>query len=353
MYGFIDYARGGLFCLNNFLRPRHKKLSQLMIYATTRCQSHCRHCNIWQKPHVDLPLATIRELMASHCVTRNTTVGLEGGEFFLHPESEEIMRFFASHHPNYTLLTNGLTARVVDLSLRYRPRRVYVSLDGDRDTYRVMRGCDGFDSALRVVRALKDRIPVSLMFCLSPWNSFRDMEFVIQLARSLDVDVRIGIYGQMAFFDTTRALLSAEGFAKSIPHSLRQTTENYDFVMLYDEWRRGNLRLRCHSILNQLVVHSNGDVPLCQNLAVKLGNVHRQPLDEIFNGAESCARQCRYARHCNACWINFHRKFDIIMVRTLERVLPKCLIERVYGPYQWAADTNMTYRKKINEVSNS
>ena len=86
---------------------------------------------------------------------------------------------------------------------------------------------------------------------------------------------------------------------------------------------------------------------------VKLGNVHRQPLDEIFNGAESCARQCRYARHCNACWINFHRKFDIIMVRTLERVLPKYLIERVYGPYQWEADTNMTYRKKINEESNS
>lgn len=352
MYGFIDYARGGLFCLNNFLRPRHKKLSQLMIYATTRCQSHCRHCNIWQKPHADLPLAVIKELMASRCVTRETTVGLEGGEFVLHPEAEAILRFFADTHPNFTLLTNGLAAeRVIDFSMRYKPRRVYVSLDGDRDTYRVMRGCDGYYRAIRVVRALKDHIPVSLMFCLSPWNSFRDMEFVVRLAQRLDVDVRIGIYGEMAFFDTTRALLSPDGFA-NIPPCVRETTENVDFVMLYDEWRRGTLRLRCHSILNQLVIHTNGDVPLCQNLAVKLGNIYRQSLDEIFNGAESCRRQCRYTR-CNACWINFHRKFDIIMLRTLERLLPKRLIERVYGPYQWAEDASLTYKKKMYEALHS
>ena len=44
MYKFGDYIHNGLLYVNNMLLPRHKKLSQLMIYATTVCQSKCRHC---------------------------------------------------------------------------------------------------------------------------------------------------------------------------------------------------------------------------------------------------------------------------------------------------------------------
>ena len=49
MYSIYDYAYNGLIYLNNVMRPRHKRLSQLMIYSTTLCQSKCKHCNIWQK----------------------------------------------------------------------------------------------------------------------------------------------------------------------------------------------------------------------------------------------------------------------------------------------------------------
>ena len=35
------------------------------------------------------------------------------------------------------------------------------------------------DEIKKVVDALKDEVPLSLMFCLSPWNSFEDMAFVI------------------------------------------------------------------------------------------------------------------------------------------------------------------------------
>ena len=46
MYSIYDYAYNGLLYLNNMMRPRHKRLSQLMIYSTTACQSRCKHCNI-------------------------------------------------------------------------------------------------------------------------------------------------------------------------------------------------------------------------------------------------------------------------------------------------------------------
>lgn len=349
MYSIYDYAYNGLLYLNNIMRPRKKRLSQLMIYSTTLCQSKCKHCNIWQKRPVEhLSLNDIQQIMQSRCVTQRTTVGLEGGEFILHPQANEIMAWFHEHHPNYTLLTNGLAPqRVIDAVRSYKPRHLYVSLDGNRTTYQRMRGCDGFNRVIEVVETLKDEVPLSLMFCLSPWNTFDDMAFVIDVAKHYHVDIRIGIYGTMAFFDTTSELLKASDIVKQIPLSIHDTQENYDFVALYNEWRNGHLRLRCQSIMSSLVVHSNGDVPLCQNLDVVLGNIHQQSLDEIFNGASTCRTQCHYSQHCNNCWINFHRKYDIILVRNLERIFPKWFIERFYGEYQWTANSRITYREHI------
>ena len=351
MYSIYDYAYNGLLYLNNIIRPRHKRLSQLMIYSTTICQSRCKHCNIWQKPVEHLSLEDIQRIMQSRCVTKRTTVGLEGGEFILHPQANEIMAWFQKNHPNYTLLSNCLTpSRVIDAVRNYKPRHLYVSLDGGRETYQRMRGRDGYDKVIEVIEALKDEVPISLMFCLSPWNDFKDMEFVIDVAKRYQVDVRIGIYGTMAFFDTTSELLAADDFVKQIPQRIHETQENYDFVALYDEWRKGNLRLRCQSILSSLVIHSNGDVPICQNLDVVLGNVHQQSLDEIFNGSAASKTQCQYSHECNDCWINFHRKYDIILLRNFERLMPKSLIERFYGHYQWTSNPRTTYREHLKAI---
>jgi hypothetical protein len=121
-------------------------------------------------------------------------------------------------------------------------------------------------------------------------------------------------------------------------------------VALYEQWRRGNLKLRCQSIKSSLVIHSNGNVPICQNLDVVLGNIHKQSLDEIFNGKPSCSLQCKYDKECNGCWINFHRKYDVILLRNFERLLPKWLIEKFYGKYQWTDDKRQTYAGYLKSV---
>ena len=182
-----------------------------MIYSTTKCQSRCKHCSIWQKPEEHLSLLKIKEIMSSKCVARNTVVGLEGGEFLLHPEADAIMQWFKNNHPNYTLLSNCLAPqKVIEAVRSYHPNHLYVSLDGDKETYKAMRGCNGHDKVIEVVESLKDEVDISLMFCLSPWNSFKDMNYVIGIAKKYDVDIRIGIYGTMDFFDTTADLLSVD-----------------------------------------------------------------------------------------------------------------------------------------------
>lgn len=326
-----------------------------MIYATNRCQSRCRHCSIWQKPHDTLSKDEIVSLMSSKCITRHTTVGLEGGEFVLHPQAAEILEWFQINHPNHTLLSNCLSPqKVIDLTRCYRPKHLYLSLDGNRDTYKYMRGVDGYDRVIKVIEELKDEIPISLMFCLSQFNNFKDMEYTIDIARRYGIDIRIGIYGTMAYFDTTAEMLQTQGaeYFSHIPANIHDTRENYDFVVLYDQWRNGNLRLRCNSITNSLVVHPDGNVPVCQNLDIMLGNIKKEPLDKIFNSAASVATQCRLSKECNGCWINFHRKYDIILLRNLEKVLPKRIIEIFYGKYQWCADRALTYRKYFKRISN-
>ena len=352
MYSYIDYLRNGSLFLNNLLRPRHKRLSSLMIYATTRCQSRCRHCHIWEKPHESLSLDDIIRIVGSKCVTPQTEIGLEGGEFILHPQADDILDWFSKHHRRYTLLSNGLAPRkVIAAARKYHPAHLYLSLDGDREAYEKMRGVDGHDRVVRVLEECKDTVPTSLMFCLSPWNSFKDMDYVINMAKRHGVDVRIGVYGTMDFFDT-KADMPAEDiktYMEGIPTSIHDTDENFDYVALYARWRNGELRLRCHSIFNELVVHSNGDVPLCQNLGVTLGNIHEQTLDDIFNSAKAIETQRLYSRNCNKCWINYHRKFDVILLRSLERVLPKPVIETVYGQYQWCGDEKTTYKELFKQ----
>ena len=351
MYKLGDYLHNGVLYLNNMLRPQHRKLGQLMLYANTACQSRCRHCSIWQKPHEYLTLDEIKAIVGSRCVTRRTTIGLEGGEFLMHPQAFEILEWFSRNHPNYTLLTNGLASqKVIEAVRRYHPRHLYVSLDGDKESYQAVRGRDGHDKVIEVVEALRDEIPVSLMFCLTPWNGFKDMDYVIGVAKKYGIDVRIGIYGTMDFFDTTAELLEASGFTEQIPESIHSTSENYDFVALYDQWRNGNLKLRCQSIFSYLVIHSNGDVPVCQNLGTVLGNIRQRPLDDILRDPGTNRTQCRLSKECNGCWINFHRKYDIILVRNFERLLPKKLVELFYGPYQWTADPKTTYRKHLKEI---
>ena len=103
MYSIYDYIHNGMVFVNNVVRRQHKELTSLMIYSTTSCQSRCKHCSIWKKTTENLNLVDIIRIMNSKCVTKSTIVGLEGGEFILHPEADNILEWFDTNHPNYTI----------------------------------------------------------------------------------------------------------------------------------------------------------------------------------------------------------------------------------------------------------
>lgn len=405
MYGIKNYInRASLFANNNW-RPGKKKLATLMFYATDLCDSGCKHCLIWAKrPVKHMPFAKIKEVMEAKCVTKNTVIGLEGGEFLLHPEANEIMGWLSDNHPKFDLLSNCLKPEAtIDAVRRNPPARLYISLDGTKETYKYMRGKDGYESVLKVIEGCRKLVPISVMFTLSPYNNFDDMKHVAEVCKKYGVDMRVGVYNDIAFFDTVEkahetdigtkitdevlkfgevkkakdeGLLAKNDelntlekteieqpkhneldinsdFKGKIPQIVKEFEENYDFLLLYDEWRKKKLKLNCYSILDSLVVLPDGGVPICQNLDLKLGNVYDNTLDEVFNGKESQKLQHEYVHNCNQCWINFHRKYDVVLYRNMEKFFPKSAVNKMFGYYQWEEDKSATYSKYMDKMENT
>ena len=388
MFQQSEYVSRGYNFIHNKLFPNKKRLSSLMLYATDVCDSACKHCLIWAKrPATYLPFEKIVEIMKSDCVTSTTQVGLEGGEFLLHPDALKIMEWFTKNHPRFDLFSNCLKPdSLIEAVNKFPPYRLYISLDGDATTYQYMRGKDGYASVIKVIEALKDKVPVFVMFTLSPYNDFKDLEHVAEICEKNKVHLRVGIYNNIPFFDTVdRASTSFFGehkneealtFSKAkqlkeqaikeiaiepalatvrpsyqhqIPDIIKRFNENYDYVSLYENWVTGNVRLKCRSILDSAVILPDGDVPICQNLSTRLGNIFRQSLDEVFNGDSSCKVQQHHSNNCNQCWVSYHRKYDIILYRNFEKYFGKWATTKLLGYYKWDEDDSLTYKEVMSK----
>ncbi len=106
--------------------------------------------------------------------------------------------------------------------------------------------------------------------------------------------------------------------------------------------------MRCYSILDSLVILPNGDVPVCQNLDLMLGNIFEKSLDDVFNGKHAQAIQHEYSHNCNQCWLNFHRKYDVILYRSFEKFFGMSLTRKLFGYYQWEETARKSYQEVVN-----
>jgi MoaA/NifB/PqqE/SkfB family radical SAM enzyme len=90
--------------------------------------------------------------------------------------------------------------------------------------------------------------------------------------------------------------------------------------------------------MDSVIILPDGEVPLCQHLPTRLGNIHRQSLDEVFNSPESSKLQGHHSANCNQCWVAYHRKYDIVLYRSMEKYFGRWATTKLLGYYQWDAD---------------
>lgn len=285
--------------------------------------------------------------MLNKCVTRHTTVGLEGGEFLLHPDARELMAWFHKNHPKFQILSNCLKPEsLIEAVKASPPERLFISLDGTEETYKEMRGKDGYANVLRVIESLKSVLPISVMYCASPWNSMDDLKHVAEVCKFHGTDLRVGVYSNITLFDTQEKAYQ-EPKDMVPPEILKEFAENYEYLLLYNQWRKGNVKMTCNSILDSAIIFPNGDVPICMNLDVVLGNIFNHTLDQIYAQTETVRTLNHHHDHCNACFINFHRKYDIILYRTFEKYFSKGAVSKLFGYHQWCEDAGKNYQQAL------
>ena len=324
MFRISEYLNHGM-ALAEYCLTGRPVLPTLMLYVTDACNSRCRICHLWQiKKHSHLSLEEIRGILRSPLLAKSV-IGLEGGEFFLHPEWREILELF-SERGRFMLLSNGLMPeRLIESVKRFKIPKVLISCDGLGETYSQVRGLDGFSAVRESILSLRGSADISAVFTFGPWNSIRDFRQVREFCRQNKVNLKVNIFHNVPLFginETQGPISGLEDIDMGFPEK--------DYLALYNGWLEKKVKLPCMSIRFRSVVWPDGSVPLCQGKDILLGNIHNQSIDEIWNSTKTKQLWKEYYS-CNDCWMAFHRIYEVALIKAMEKLFPRWLIKRIFG----------------------
>jgi MoaA/NifB/PqqE/SkfB family radical SAM enzyme len=310
-----------------------KIVDTIPIFITTRCNSRCQICNIWKKKNIDLDVEIIKAVLNDRVITRFSRFIIAGGEPILHPSLDEIMPLFYGR--KYLFLSNGLQpGKLVEVVRKHKVRNLGLSLDGTPETYKRVRGVDGFSKNEEVVRELKDdNVNIYVNFVVNPWNSREDFKYVIGFCKKYRVSLIVGYYQNIPYFDTTRPA-GQQYDIDDLLLSSSLSEPRHPYFSLYHKWVAGHLRLPCFSVFLRPTIRTNGDVDLCEGRKSKLGNLHEKSLGEIWASRKTRALQLR-SYSCNSCWGDNQRSRDVVVASVLRSLFPPALLNMVLGKYDW------------------
>lgn len=299
------------------------RISSVQIYATNRCNSRCRICYIWdEKPKADLSVEAIKSIINSKKVEKSALYALLGGEFILHPNYKEMLTLFKNK--NYILFSNCiLDKKLIETVKEFKVPNLFVSLDGSKESYMNVRGVDKYDNVINVIKKTKDLTNITITYVINPYNTKEDFLHVKRIADKHKVGLVVAVYD-------TRSIYNAKTSKNSL-YEVNDIFEN-NYLKSYKLWRDGKLRLPCYSIRTLLTVMPNGNIPLCQQKNIILGNIYKNNIDSIWEKSKDV--QLKHT-DCNGCWITCHRSFDNNVCKFMHTFLLEPVLNRFVGKYDW------------------
>jgi len=298
-------------------------------HLTERCNLRCRHCYQEGRPGAEMPLAEIREAIAEiagmfaawrddYGLELAPSFNLTGGETFLRADFFEIIKEIADRGWAVFVLSNGT---LIDGDKAHKlatlgVKGVQLSMEGPPPVHDQIRGPGSFAAAMAGARALLEAgVRVNFNTTLSTVNADHFLELV-DLAASLGVP-ELGFSrlvpagrGQLMLEkmlttaqvrDFYRRLLSLE-----VPGLAIGTGDPMAAQMgEADSDDAGSIPLGgCAAGVSGLTLLPDGTVLPCRRLNLPLGNVHQDPLREIWAASpvlEALRDRRRYQGKCGEC----------------------------------------------------
>ena len=166
------------------------------ILVTNKCNGRCMMCNIWntKTSEKEMTVDEYRKLFSKSEFREIEDLNISGGEPTLRKDIIEIIDVMSEYMPKvhmFFLSINGTNPeKVRDLFLQYSKRikdvYVCVSIEGDRETNKKVRGIDSYDSAVKTIKLCKEanpKIHSIISMTLTPINSNKkSLEHIKRLA---------------------------------------------------------------------------------------------------------------------------------------------------------------------------
>ena len=170
----------------------------VIIYLNNVCDSGCQTCAIWKNNELlkvpaerQISDDLLGKLYMSLGAWRPRQILLSGGEPLLHPRFPEVVRNVRAIVEKICVVTNGLLLNSYEVAALDGIGEFYISFDApDAQTYKTIRGVDGFDRLLAGLELLHNVFhrPKIIARCTLQRDNVRRIPELVQAARQLGFD---------------------------------------------------------------------------------------------------------------------------------------------------------------------
>jgi len=301
---------------------------------TSKCNLRCKHCYMGSEAHVvekELDYKDIKKT-ANKVLKHAKIVVISGGEPLVYKKLFDIIKIL-DQKVDVVLATNGTVynQKTILQIKESNIKAVQVSLESSKADYHDdFRGIKGsWDKTVGFIKHMNEiNMPVVSCFTCTSKN-YQDFNNYVELVRSLKIK---SIY-------ITRFIPVGIGL-KNLQYSIEGKDEidflnNYlkpnaakfkDYISTSDpKWNHYIASMNEESVGcsmgHMLFINSIGDISPCPMVDIKLGNVLKEELDEIYNKkemkglkdkkmAKGICKDCDKKKHCGGClaWQEYLKK---------------------------------------------
>lgn len=325
----------------------------LQLHITGNCNLRCKHCYISEHSN-NMSLSDIKivikqfKSLIEHLEQRNgyniqAHIHFTGGEPLLHPEINQILRFFISEkkHFHFGIMSNGTVLKLKTLLLlkKLHLKAFQVSIDGDEVYHNAIRGKENLQKVTQGLDKLHFlRIPTRVSFTANKDN-YKLFPKVAEICRKHNVsslwsDRYIPFSNETTLMPLTEndmsEYVSIIQKEKKNPKNIKSklNVQNYRALQFscFDDYI-----YYCKAGNTLITVDEYGNIMPCRRMPIVCGNIKETDLIHIYDNNETFKRlrsyrltgkclDCKYAQKCRG----GERCFTYVLNKDFETPDPCC-----------------------------
>lgn len=296
----------------------------LFVELTRRCNSRCRHCDIWMgEGGEEVRASTLVDTFSRLARDGLVAVDLFGGEPLLRKDLTHIVAGAKAAKLHVTITTNGslLTSAKCEELRKAGLDQLFVSIDGPTASlHDWIRGTEGsFKRATEGLRNMRElpgdvpRLGINTLVCRQNIGFLPEMVEVA--GHTGATQIRLLPYHQCYPFNQHKQedeMLLRKEDLRLLERSIREfsrrcktegiATNSASYLSGIVSWFAGKPdRVRCMAGIGVCDINAHGFVYPCYTHGASVGSIKEQPFEEIWRSPQ-LDRMRKDSRRCRGCW---------------------------------------------------